>query len=180
MTFKNFVALYASFLISACGGGGGNGSGPTLPSHNMIFSGSSVIGDNTVYLAKNDALSGGDVIAIDVKLNNFSDYVYGASLAIDFDSEKVDCVGYSAGTFLEQNEKMVAYGWSESTNKVSFGITRLGGVGGVSGSGTLITLKFKAIETGNSTISFNGCTLKAPALNTIIVASWDGGAMMVQ
>lgn len=181
MNGVNFWILCAIFIIAACGGGGGCGSSPTSPSHNMTFTGVSSPENNTVYMAKNDAMTDGDVIAIDVKLNNISDYVYGTSLSIDFDAAKIGFIGYSKGSFLEQGgNTATSYMWAESVGKLSFGITRLGGVGGISGSGTLVTLKFKAIEAGNSTISFNGCTLKDPALNTIVVANWDGGAVIAQ
>lgn len=178
---KNFCVLCAVFIIAACDRGGGGASGPTSPSLNMTFTGTSSPENNTVYMAKNSAISDGGFIAIDVKLNNISDYVYGTSLSIDFDAAKIGFIGYSKGNFLEQGgNTATSYMWAESVNKLSFGITRLGGVGGISGSGTLVTLKFKAIETGNSVISFNECTLKDPALNTIIVANWNGGAVIAQ
>lgn len=131
-------------------------------------------------MAKNNSLSSGDVIAIDVRLNNVSDYVYGTAFGVDFDSTKIDFVGYATGSLLEQGGKTAEYMWAENSNEVILGITRLGGVGGVSGSGTLVTLKFKAVAAGNSTISFGYGSLKDPALNTVTINSWDGGTVAVQ
>ena len=72
------------FAISACGGGGGGG-GPTSPTTTISFSGS-IPGNNAVYMAKNNALSSGNILAIDVNVNNVSGNVYGALFDVDFDS----------------------------------------------------------------------------------------------
>ena len=108
---------------------------PTSPSSTTItFSGSNP-GDNSVYMAKNDTLSSGDIIAIDVKANNISGLVYGAAFDVDFDSSKVTYDSKVEGIFLEQGGNSPTYLvslQSGSTNKLVIGISRQGSSSGAS------------------------------------------------
>ena len=150
---KHLLTLCTVLIITACGGGGGNGS--TSPSTTISFSGTNP-GSNSVYMAQNSALSSGDILAIDVKMNNLSSNAYGAAFDVDFDSTKMTYNSYAVGSFLEQGENTVNYQMglqSGNSGKLVVGISRQGGVGGVSGSGTIVTLKFRV--TGNLSVAFS-------------------------
>lgn len=143
------------------------------------FTGTTSPGDNTIYMAKNSSLSIGDIIAIDVKSNNISSGVFGAAFDVDFDSSKITYDSYVAGNFLEQGGATVHYEailQSDNSSKLVAGITRQTGT--ATGSGTLITLKFKV--TSGSTVGFSRNELRDQSNLTILGTTWSGGTVTVQ
>lgn len=176
-----FLVLLITVALPACGGGGGGGgTGPTSPSTTISFSGSTP-GNNAVYMAKNNALSSGNILAIDVNVNNVSNNVYGSAFDVDFDSTKMTYDSYAAGSFLESGGNTTSYQvglQSGNSGKLIVGISRQGAVNGISGSGTLITLKFNV--TGNSSVAFSNYELRDSSNQTISGITWYGGTMAVQ
>lgn len=170
--------VIAMLFLPACG--------PTSPSSTtdssttITFSGSSPT-DNSVYMAKNDILSSGDVIAIDVKANNITGQVYGAAFDVDFDSSRVTYDSKVEGSFLEQGGNSPTYLvslQSGSTNKLVIGISRQGASSGVPGSGTIVTLKFRV--TGNSSLAFSNKELRDSSAQPISGISWSAGSFTIQ
>lgn len=179
-TFKNgskILCILSTLIIIACDGGGG----PTSPSRTITFAGTSSPGIDAVYTAKNNALSSGDILAIDVKMNNLSSNVYGAAFDVDFDSTKITFDSYVAGSFLESGGNTVNYHMglqSGNNGKLVVGISRQGSVSGVSGSGTIVTLKFKV--TGNSSVAFSNYELRDSNNLPISGINWYGGSITIQ
>lgn len=139
-------------------------------------------GADTVYMAKNDSLSTGDIIAIDVKANNISGSAYGAAFDMDFDSTKMTYDGHEIGSFFEQDGNSVSYqiGLQVGSNKkVIADISRQGTVSGVLGSGAIVTLKFKAVSTGSSSISFSNNELRDSSNQAIQGITWNGGSINI-
>lgn len=163
-------------LMSACGGSGGGGNGPTSPSTTVNFSGVTSPGNDTVYMAINNSLSSGNTLAIDVKANNISGSVFGSAFDVDFDSSKVTYESKSAGDFFEQGGNTVYYLVRPSgSNKIIAGVSSLAPTTGVTGSGIILTLKFKV--TGSSSLSFSNSALGA---NPPVIATWNSGTITVQ
>lgn len=170
-----FYILSALLIISACGGGGGSSS--TSPSSTIVFTGSTP-GSNSVYMAQNNIT--GDDLTIDIKANNISSGVYGTAFNVDFDSSKITYKSYTNGSFLEQGGNSASYQvalQSNNSGRLVVGISRQGDVSGVTGSWTLITLKFKA--TGSSSLSFSDNELRDSS-NQAVSATWYGGTVTVQ
>lgn len=148
----------------------------TSPSSALVFS-SSVQSpqSSSVYMLQDTALSAGDTLAVDVVAKDVSN-VFGASFDVDFDSSKITYAGYVAGNFLGSGVNTFAEIQQGSTNKVIVGASRTSGT--VSGSGAIITLKFKV--TGNSPLAFSNEKLKDSNNQPISGISWSGGTVAVQ
>lgn len=173
-----FAILCVLFFISGCGEWWDDNDA-TGPSQTITFSGTSA-GSNSVYMAKNDELSSGDTLAIDIKTSNVSN-VFGAAFDMDFDSSKMTYDSYAAGSFLESGGSTVNYQvalQSGNSGKIVVGISRQGAVSGVSGSETLVTLKFKV--SGNSSVTFSNYELRDSSNQSILGISWYGGTVVVQ
>lgn len=134
----------------------------------------------SICMSQNSSLSSGDILAIDIKSNNISSNVYGAAFDVDFDSTKMTYNSYVAGSFLESGGNTVNYQvglQSGNSGKLVIGISRQGVVSGVSGSGTLVTLKFRV--TGNSSVAFSNYDLRDSSNQAILGISWYGGTVTV-
>lgn len=173
---KMLITISSILMFSACSGGGGGGSSPNSPSPVVSFSGASSPGSNTVYMAKNSSLSSGDTLAIDVKANSISGSAKGAAFDVDFDSAKLTYLDKAAGDFFGAGSTTDVALQSGSTNKVIVGATTSSGT--VTGSGTIVTLKFKA--TGNSAVGFSNNELRDSGNLAISGVTWSGGNVTVQ
>ena len=88
---------------------------------------------------------------------------------------------YSSGSFLEQRGNTVNYRLALRTDKngkLVVGISRQGAGNAISGSGTLMTLKFSV--TGNSSTAFSNYELKDSANQAISGITWHGGSITIQ
>ena len=170
---KLILVLGLALMTTACD------KKPVDPTAIILFSGSTP-GNNSVYMSRNSSLSSGNTLSVDIKVNNVSN-VYGAAFDVDFDSSKMTYDSYSAGSLLESGGNAVSYQaglQSGNSGKLIAGISRQAGASGVSGSGILITLKFKV--TGNSAISFSNNSLKDSTNQSISGVTWSGGTVTVQ
>jgi hypothetical protein len=159
---------------------GAGGSGPTSPSATISFLGTTP-GSDAIHMSQNSSLSSGDILAIDIKANDISSNVYGAAFDVKFDSSKITYDSYVSGSFLESGGNTVNYQvglQSGNSGKLVVGISRQGPVSGISGSGTLVTLKFKV--TGISVVVFSNNVLKDSSNQTISGINWYGGMVAVQ
>lgn len=168
------VSLCLFFLIQGCGGGGEK-TVITNPSQVVAFTGTTP-GNNTVYMSQNSALSNGTTLAIDIKSNNISN-AYGVAFDVDFDSSKITYDSYIAGSHLESGGETVNYFVSPQTGKLVVGISRLTGV--ASGSGTIVTLKFKSATSGTAQISFSNNEVRNADNQVVSGVSWSGGTASV-
>lgn len=179
-SIKAIIFLSSMILIQGCGGGGEEKSSITSPSQLASFRGAPA-GNKAVYMTQNSSLGNSGSLAIDVKVGSVSD-AYGAGFDVDFDSSKLSYDGYVAGGFLENGIDTVNYNVTTqpgNSGKLIVGISRLGSVGGVSGSGTIITLKFKVVTSGNSPVTFSNYVLRDPNNQTIAGTTWNGGTATI-
>lgn len=171
----------ASFLfIIACDKKTEGITNPTTTTNSSIsFSSSGIGGNNTVYMAYNNVSN--NILAIDVKAGSLSSGVYGAAFDVDFDSSKMIFDSYVAGSFLENGGNTVSYQvglQSGNSGKLIVGISRQGNVSGVTGSGTIVTLKFKVTSAGS--LAFSNSAIMDPSNQVISGISWSGGTVTVQ
>ena len=95
--------------------------------------------------------------------------LYGASINISYDPSLLEFVRVDEGGLLKQDGKPTSFmhAVNAADGRVTVGITRLGGVGGVSGAGGLFSAVFKGKGEGTASIDFQDAALKDPALATI-------------
>ena len=167
-------SILTLLMVTACGGGGGD-NGPTSPSTTLSFSGINP-GSNAVYMTKNSSLSSGDTLAIDVKANGISGNVKGAAFDVDFDSTKITYSSYAEGNFFGSGSSTIAALQQGSSSKVVVGVSTASGT--VTGSGTIVTLKFKV--TGSSSVAFSNYELRDSSNQSISGITWSGGTVTVQ
>lgn len=95
--------------------------------------------------------------------------LYGVSLNLSYDPALFEFVTVTEGGFLKQDGKSTSFmhAVNAAEGRVTVGMTRLGGVGGVSGSGGLFSAVFKAKGEGTAIITPQDGALKDPVLATI-------------
>jgi hypothetical protein len=171
-----FAGLLAAMIIQGCGrGGGGGGQAPTSQPTMAKVSVSPPTG----------TVNKGDTITRTVEVQNVGNTFY-VAFDLSYDPKVVAYVDAEEGSLLSRNEP-------DSTNfqaalengtqgKVVFGLTRLGG-GNVSGSGTLLTMHFKAVALGTTSLSFSspkGFKNNADPDQDVSIDSWEDGTITVQ
>lgn len=79
-----------------------------------------------------------------------------------FDPSFLEVIDISQGGFLAQDGRQVSFLHSENnaTGEIRVGLSRLGATEGVSGSGVLAVVTFKAKERGKTYITFTNCSVK--------------------
>lgn len=125
-------------------------------------------GKGAVYVTAPTGVKVGQEFSVDITAGEITN-LYGASINLSYDPVLVEFVRVSEGGFLKQDGKSTSlmHAVNAAEGRVTFGITRLGGVGGASGTGVLFSAVFKAKEEGKVAIGFQDAALKDPALATI-------------
>lgn len=175
------LAAATILLAPACGGGGGGG-GPTEPppppppTSGITFNPASTGGNSTVTLVRMG--SGNDRLSLQVQANNVNDF-YGAGFDVQFPTALFTFGGFDEGTFLGSGGNADAFQVAENpAGNLVIGATRLGAVGGASGSGTVMVLHFDAVANGNGQIAFSDAqAFDANGAPTGV--SFSGGSVMV-
>jgi hypothetical protein len=174
------AVLMGVLVVGACGGGGGGGSSPTqppAPTPGVTLRASGGSSNNEIALSQAAGTTQGllrvDVRAIDVP-NLFGvafDVVYPTSALAFLQGVEGPHLGGEPTSFqiLEA-----------SPGRVVIGLSRLGATGGVSGSGTLMTLEFRSLgvaASGQMAIeNSNAFDPNAAAIPDVI---WSGGTVTV-
>lgn len=172
-SLKTIIYFSLIITIHGCGADAGNTNIISNPTQVNAFT-NVTPGGQAIYLSQNNALSNDNTLAINVKANNTSN-VYGTVFDVDFDSTKMTYESYAAGNYLENGGATVTYMLTPSSGKLIVGISRLGTVGGVSGSGTIVTLKFKAVAAGVASVDFSNNTVRDSGNQSIQGVTWNGG-----
>lgn len=174
------VALVVAVLTlaPACGGGGGGG-GPTQPpppQNGITFTPAGAAGADSVSLSRRGQSA--TTLTLDVQVNQVAD-LYGLSFDLRFPASALTFTGFSEGTVLNAGGNQTSIQVVESpAGNLVVGITRLGAVAGVTGSGTLLTLQFSAAASGNGALSFADGRAFTPD-GTIDTIEFVGGSVQV-
>lgn len=116
-----------------------------------------------------------DTVEIDVRIKDLS-RVFGASIKIAYDAKKLKWAGsYRKGGFLEKGGALPAYKVALDGNsgegRLIIGASLMPPAVPVSGSGTIITIPFRVITKGKSTISLYDSILADSSANVIATIS---------
>jgi hypothetical protein len=98
------------------------------------------------------------------------DLTYPSSLRYDSSSE---------GTWLSASGAVpTSLQIGQQSGRLVVGLSRLGAVGGATGDGALLTLRFSAVTTGNGALEFVGPSAYN-SFNVAYTAQWIGGSVAV-
>lgn len=156
------AAIAAALVVAGTGCGGGGGGGPTAPPpppapvERVTFTPSSTAGANSIHLAQVSVAGMPRLLRLEVRANEIAD-LFGVGFDLDFPQGNLEWVeaGTVEGDFLSADgtptELIVL---ERPAGNLIVGLTRLGPVAGVDGSGVLLTLDFTATASGNEPIVF--------------------------
>ena len=176
---KDRLLAYSILLVlalSACSGKGGSDSQPKeAPSSGtpkvMIFTDTSPVDT-------------GDSLTASVEIEGVEDTFY-AAFDLTYDPTIVEYQSATEGKFLSRNGAdptsfQVAQDQTGS-GRLTVGVTRLGNIGPVSGSGSLLTLHFKAVGPGTSPLSLSSPRgLRNSSNANTTVNSWKNSSISIK
>ena len=175
LSFALAAALVA--LGTACGGGGGGGGGGPVepPAATLSFTPTSAAPANSVSLVRTNGTDP-NLLVLELRATGVTD-LYGVAFDLSYPSSlRYDST--SEGTWLSSNGAQTSLQVAEQTGKLVIGHSRLGGIGGSTGDGTLLTLRFTAVTAGTGALTFSD----TEAFNSGSVAytvQWIGGSVAV-
>ncbi len=186
---KIYLAIFfavITIIAASCGpngeGGGTSVSPATTTSLSADFNPDSGSSSGTVSLQKMSVTN--DIVYLNIDIDNIYD-VYGASIKLDYDSSKVKWVNtesHQDGNFLEKSVGQpfyaVALDGQAGEGRLVIGVSLLASETTVGGSGTLITIPFRVISKGSTSISLDSSILLDSTGEQISVSSWNGGTIL--
>ena len=124
----------------------------------------------------------GTNFSLDLDIESASD-LFATGFDLDFDPSLVEFVSANEGSFLSQGCDTTLMVAEDPPGKLIIGLTRLGALcGGVSGSGSLMTLNFKTLDqAGVNDFSFSNnflCILEEQDCN-YITGTWTGSLVII-
>lgn len=176
----SFFLLVA--LLWACGGGGGGGSGPTAPppppQASLVFSPAGGGANSLSLVASAESTSSRLVLSLSA---TDVEALYGVAFDLDYPDQVLRYDGASEGDFLTQAGEFVTTVQTAqpTSGRLVIGVTRLGPVPGASGSGTLLTLEFTAIGSGQGNLAFSNNRAFDPQGEVRPDVAWFGGSVEV-
>ena len=174
-----------AWVAGACGGGGGGG-GPTAPPtpapppDPVTFTSVSTPGALTIYLAKADGTPE-EVLRIEVRASDFED-LYGVGFDLVYPTDLLDFRGGTeteGGFFSADGSRIELLARQRTDGEVIVALSRFGDVGGVEGSGLLLTLDFTVVSNGSGSFSFAANTAFDSERKRLDEAAWQGGDLRV-
>jgi len=122
-----------------------------------------------------------DIVRIEVLVADVNN-MYNEILTVQFDSALMDLVGAEEGGFMKQDGKPTSFQYilNKDNGRVNLNLYRIGNIGGVSGSGTLAVLTFKAKSKGVVNLGLSNAYILAPGGSQPISADLYGSAIEIQ
>lgn len=102
-----------------------------------------------------DEVSPGEEVTLTVRIDS-ADPVYGAEFGIGYDSDAIDDVDVTSGTYLSEdaNTLTAVAGADQDAEVIEYAQTRAGVDTGVTGSGVLATVTFSVTDRASGSLSF--------------------------
>lgn len=178
------LTLFAAVSTTgaACGGGGGGGGTPTEPgpqppptNQGLSYTPSGTPGGGSLALARTN--TGDQVLVLDLEARSVNG-VYGLYFDLDYPAAVLDFDSASEGTLLNADGSNTSFQVADQNGRVVVAISRLGQVGPAGGTGTVLTLRFRAIGNGNGAMSFSRNAAETSD-NREIATTWIGGTVQV-
>ncbi|WP_394766631.1 cohesin domain-containing protein [uncultured Paludibaculum sp.] len=107
---------------------------------------------------------------VTLQVDNVTD-LFTAPMRVKYDNKVVKLVEVNKGDFMGGDGQQVTFSESkvDAQGLAIINMNRLPGAGGISGSGTLLTLKFTAVASGSTEISLTDLTMRDARLQSISV-----------
>ncbi|HLF85741.1 MAG TPA: cohesin domain-containing protein [Nitrospiria bacterium] len=173
-----FFILYliGSLMFFGCSGGGSNNSTTELPPAQSTT--------KVLVSPASGNVSNGTTFTRTVEVQNIKNGFFTA-FDLTYDPAIIEFVDATEGVLLNQNGAAQTFFQVALENggqgRVVVGLTRLGQIGEVSGSGTLLTLSFKAVGTGTAILAFsNPKGFKSMSNQDLTIDAWENGTITVQ
>lgn len=148
------AALIVLAALAACGGGSPTRPPPPPPpTSSLTFTPGAASGGSAVVLARTGPTGGSD-LHLAVEARQVSS-LYGVAFDLGYPASILSYEGATVGDFLGQDGFQVSLQVADETGNLIVGVTRLGDVPGASGSGMLLTLRFRAVGSGTGSLSFS-------------------------
>jgi hypothetical protein len=166
--------------LTACGGGGGGGGGTTTevppPQSSLVFTPGAASASG-ISLASG-AGSGPTTLVLEIRANSVQS-LYGVAFDLSFPANLLRLDASARGSFLgDESNTTLALVQSTPGNLV-IGLSRLGTLPGVSGSGVLLTLRFTSLTSGSGAFAFTRNSAVDAAGSPLSGLSWSGGSVQV-
>ncbi len=109
-------------------------------------------------------------VTLEVQIDNVTE-LFSAPMRLKYDNKVLKLVEVQKGAFLGGDGQQITFSDSkvDESGVAIVNMNRVPGAGGISGSGTLLTLKFQAVGAGVSPVRFEEVTLRDARLETIAV-----------
>ena len=179
------LAGVVAWTAGACGGGGGGGT-PTTPTppppppDPVAFTAAGTPGDLTIHLTKAEGTAS-DVLRLEVRASDFTD-LYGLGFDLAYPADLLDYRGGSVaegGHLSADGSRTEIFAREVTDGTVIVGLSRIGEVGGVEGSGLLLTLDFTAVANGSGSFEFGANDVFDSSRRSLDEAVWQAGDVRV-
>jgi hypothetical protein len=169
------IGLLGAAVTLACGGGGGGGGGPTQPVTGITYAPSS----SSANLVLSEAAGGSaTVLRLDLRAQQVTG-LYAIAFDLVYPSELLVYAGVTEGPFLGGVATSLQVE-ETGAGRLVVGLSRLGANGGVSGSGTLLTLEFQSRgSAGGGSLAFEKNSAFDGFARAISGVSWSGGSVSI-
>jgi hypothetical protein len=169
------AAVLLAAAAVACGGGGGGG--PTAPPAGIVFTASGGSATNGLSLGS-AAGSTSTILRLDLSARSVTD-LYGVAFDLVYPNQILAFDAATQGTFLGGVATSLQVD-EPSPGRLVVGLSRLGAVSGVSGSGVVLTLEFASRATaGSGSFAFQNNAAFDSAGDAIAGVGWGGGSVSV-
>jgi hypothetical protein len=180
---RRAALLGLALALAACGGGGGGGGGPTEPpppAPGITFTPSGTTTDNSVGLAAG-AGGGAGVLVLELRATGVQN-LYGVSFDLRYPEAVLRFARATEGPALAAGGSFATslQAVESPAGNLVVGLSRLGPVAGMSGSGTLLSLEFTARAAGSGAFSFVGPAAVAPDGQALAGLTWTAGTVTVR
>jgi hypothetical protein len=173
------AALAVVLVALACGGGGGGGGGggPTQPVPSISYTPESSSGSSSLALVE----AGGSSTQLRLNLDAQTvSGLYGVGFDLLYPADVLTFVSVTLGTFLGSSGNTTLQVNSSNPGRVIVGLSRLGAIGGVSGSGTLLTVELRAAgAAGGGELTFENNGAFDSSAKPIAGITWFAGSVTV-
>ena len=122
-----------------------------------------------------------DRFNINIVASNATDLM-NAPFVVTYDPYLLDYEGASEGSFFKRDGKQTIFQATgeKSSGQVSVNLVRSGNAGGISGSGSLAVLSFRAKAPGNATFAFMKSAFTDPGGRPLVVAQFKAVSNVIQ
>lgn len=152
------VTAAATLVAAACGGGGGGGGGGGTPTDPTPLPGITLTASPPAgagIALGTSTRSTSSLLVLEVRASQVTG-LYGVAFDLQYPAALLDYQSFRQGSFLTAGGAVVSTQVSESApGNLVVGVSRLGNVGGTSGSGVLLEIELLAAGSGNGGLSFS-------------------------